>query len=412
MANTILNPSVIAAETLMQLENDDGNITQNVFRGYDREWMERSNGWKKGSTITAKAPLQFRVQDGEAINVVDIREEDVSMIVNQRKHIAYHFTGTEMTLSLDEFSDRFISPVVTAFRDHMASTLLSMYKYIPNQVGVPGTTPSTLYTLGEASAVLTDHSVPKDGNRSCYLDPWATIKIADQMKGLLNNRSEQAIAKGSFNNVLGFNMYESQNVNTHTCGTAAGLTTNLVDGANAEGDVAVTIDQNGSWSNTMTVGDIFTVAGVNGVNPISGDSTGRLRQFSVNTAVAASGTEQAIDCTPGAAPWNLYSSAADKKYLPYQTVDALPANNAAINIAGSASLAHKVNLAFHKNCIALFMVPVEAPSQLKSYRKSANGFTITVAIGGDIINYVDYIRFDILYGVKVINPLMGCRIAG
>ena len=47
MGNTILNPSVIAAETLMQLENDDGNITQNVFRGYDREWMERSNGWKK-----------------------------------------------------------------------------------------------------------------------------------------------------------------------------------------------------------------------------------------------------------------------------------------------------------------------------------------------------------------------------
>lgn len=412
MSNTILNPSIIAQEALMQLENDDGNIVQKVFRGYEQEWMSRSNGWKKGSTITAKAPIQVRVQDGEAIISTDVREEDVSLVVNQRKHIAYNFSGTEMTLNIEEFSDRFIKPAITQFKDHIATTLLGLYKYFPNQVGTPGTTPNSLKVIGEASAVMTEHSVPKDGNRHCYLDPWATLNIADQMKGLLNPLGEKAVANGSFNRIMGLNMYETQNISNHVCGSGAGLTTNLVDGASSEGGTTVTIDQNGSWSNTLKAGDIFTIAGVNGVNAINGDSTGRLRQFCVNTDVPATGTEQAIDCTPGAAPWNIYSASADRKFLPYQTVNALPANNAAITVAGSASLNHKVNLAFHKNAIALFMVPVEAPSELKSYRKSENGFTITVCIGGDIVNYISYIRFDILYGVKVINPFMGCRIAG
>lgn len=411
MANTILNPSIIAQETLLQLENRKG-IIQNVFRGYEKEWMTKSNGWKKGQTITAKAPLYFRVKDGETIDIVDIREEDVSMTVEHRKHIGYKFTGTEMTLNIEEFSDRFIKPVVDAFEDHMATTLLGAYKYVPNQVGTPGTTPSTLYTIGEASAVLTDQSTPKQ-DRYCYLDPWATIKIADQMKGLLNSSMvSKAVEKGGFGELAGFIMNETQNVNTHTCGTAAGATTVLVDGAASEGDTTITVDENGSWSKTFTQGDIFTVGSVNSVNTINGQSTGRARQFVVEAAAGTTGTETAVSCTPGVAPYQIYSASATEKTLPYQTVDALPADNAAVTVAGSSGLAHKVNLAFHKNAIALFMVPVHAPSELKSYNKNANGFTITVCIGGDIVNYVSYIRFDILYGYKVINPFMACRIAG
>ena len=47
--------------------------------------MSKSNGWKKGSTVTAKAPIYFRVKDGETIDVVDIREEDVSLVVEKLK---------------------------------------------------------------------------------------------------------------------------------------------------------------------------------------------------------------------------------------------------------------------------------------------------------------------------------------
>lgn len=411
MGNTLLNPQVIAKETVMRLKNRKG-AQNKVFRGFEKEWMKKVNGWKKGASITSKVPIYVRVKDGETINVVDVREEDVTLTVDQRKHVAYEFSGTEMTLNIDEFADRFIEPVIDAFEDHISTAVLSMYKGLPNQVGVPGTTPDRIFTVGEASAVLTDHGTPKS-DRHCFLDPWATLNIADQLKGVLNTEmSKKAIEMGGFGNIHSFNMYESQNVNTHTCGTAAGATNILVDGAASEGDTTITLDQNGSWTKTVTQGDILTVANVNGVNPISGQSTGRLRQFVAEAAAGTTGDETALSVTPGVAPYNIYSASATEKVLPYQTVDALPANNAAVSVAGSSGLVHKVNMAFHRNALALFMVPVQAPSELKTYREDADGFVITVAVGGDIINYVSYIRFDILYGKKVINPFMGCRIAG
>jgi len=186
----------------------------------------------------------------------------------------------------------------------------------------------------------------------------------------------------------------------------------LVDGTVAEGDEVIPMDQNGSLAVIAKQGDIFTVDACNGVNVMSGQSTGRSRQFVVEEDTVSSGNDDDVSCTPGVAPWNIYSAAASSKFLPYQNMDALPADNAAMSFAGSASLNHKVNLAFHRNALALFMVPVHAPSELKSYKINSDGYTITVAFGGDIINYVSYIRFDILYGRKAINPFMACRIAG
>lgn len=411
MANTLLTPSIIAKEALMQVRNNCvvGNL---VFRGYEKEWMEKSNGWKKGQSITAKAPIHFRVQDGETLVISDIREEDVSLSLDYRKHVGLKLTGTEMSYSLEEFSDRIIKRMAQTIGNYIDETVLGLYKYIPNQVGTPGTTPSTMYTIAEAGAVLTDEAAPED-DRWAVLDPWAQAKIADNVKGLLSPKMvEKAVRKGSVGELSGFDLYKSQNVNTHTCGTAAGLTTLLVDSAPAEGATGITIDQNGAWAVTFKQGDVFSVASVNGVNPISGNSTGRLRQFVVEADVPTTGTEALVSCTPGVAPYNIYSADADANVLPYQTVDALPADDAVVTCAGSASLAHRVNMAAHEHALALFMCPVRAPSGLSPKNMTDEGFTITVTTGSDIVNYVEYLRMDVLFGIKAINPFLGCRIAG
>ena len=395
----------------MQLENNCV-MANLVFRGYEEEWQNTVNGYKKGSSITAKAPVYFRVKDGETIDVVDLREEDISLSLDYRKHVAYKLSGNEMTYNIDRFAKRFITPAMQAIGNYIDNQLLGLYKYIPNQVGTPGVTPDSFYSIASANAVLTDHAVPQD-SRNCVLDPWATAKMSDSLKGLFHREIVgNAVEKAKLGQLSGFSMYESQNVNTHTCGTAAGVTTVLVDGAASEGDTTITMDQNGSWAVTLTQGDVFTVGSVYGVNPISGDSTGNLRQFVVEAAAGTTGTETAVSCTPGVAPWQIYSASATEKTLPYQTVDALPANNAAVTVAGTASLAHKVNLAFHENALALFMVPVEAPDTLNVARKNYKGFSICITIGGDIVNFVNYIRYDVLFGIKAINPFMACRIAG
>ncbi|KKL91037.1 hypothetical protein LCGC14_1898720, partial [marine sediment metagenome] len=166
-------------------------------------------------------------------------------------------------------------------------------------------------------------------------------------------------------------------------------------------------------ANTMLDGDIFTVAGTNQVNPVHGGNTGQLRQFVVNAnATASAGAIASLPCTPGTSPWAIYSEAAASKYLPYQNVNTIPANDADIVVAGTAGISARMNLAFHKDAFALVMVPLETPASY-TWKATVNykGFSIRV------VRYVDgdedreTIRFDILYAIKTINPTLACRIA-
>jgi hypothetical protein len=232
------------------------------------------------------------------------------------------------------------------------------------------------------------------------------------MKGMfVSDIANKAVREANIAKMAGWSIYESQNVQTHTVGSAGSITDLDVDGASSEGDTTITIDQGGTLTKAMTEGDIFTVSSVYGVNPIS-NSTGRLRQFVANGATNTSGNDYAQPCTPGTAPWQIYSASATEKTLPYQNVTALPANDATVTVAGAASFSHKVNLGFHKNALGLFMVPVEPLQGLNSYTQNYKGFTITVTMDSDIINYVTYLRYDVLFGIKAINPFMACRIAG
>lgn len=412
MANTILNPTIVAREALRHLENNCvmGGL---VFRGYEDEFSQQVNGYKKGAALTVQAPIYYRVKDGATLNTVELAERSLTFTVNQRKHVSWPVTAQEMTLNIDKFSEKHIKPAMQALSNYIDQDLLSMYKQIPNQVGTPGSTPSQFYTIAEAAAVLADHAAPQD-NRACILDPWAQVALADQLKGLLlPTMVNKAITKASFGHLATFDMYMSQNVNTHTVGTGGGTVTSLMDGATAEGATGLVVDENGSVSLVFNEGDILTVADVNGVNPISGLSTGRSRQFVVRTTTGATGTEDTISTTPGVSPNQIYSSAAGEDELPYQTIDTLPADNAAVSCAGSASLVHKVNMAFHRDCIGLVMVPLEVPASVSwSAQEADEGYAIRVIRDYDVINDQEYIRFDVLYGRQVINPFLGCRIAG
>src|SRR5574343_490248 len=167
MSNTYVTPSIVAKEAMMQLKNNCvmGNL---VYRGYEKEFKATSNGWKIGNSITIKSPVYARVQDGSTINVVDIREEDTTMTLAYRKHVAHRLTSDEMTYSIDKFSDRIVKPAMVAIGNYIDTTLLSAYKGVCNQVGTPGTTPNSYLPFAIAAARLTDHAVPPD-NRHCVV---------------------------------------------------------------------------------------------------------------------------------------------------------------------------------------------------------------------------------------------------
>jgi hypothetical protein len=413
MANTWINPTIVAKEALRQLKNNTV-MGELVFRGYEQEWSNTHNGYKPGSSITINAPVYARVKTSATLDVVEANERSMTLTLDNRLQVSYAVTSEEMTYNAEKNVPRLALAAAQAIGEYVDRTLLGLYSYVPNQVGTPGVTPKDFLTLALANAKLSQHAVPTT-DRRCVIDPMAQAYIADALKNLYNPAMVgPAVERAKFSTLAGMDTFVSQNVNMHTCGTAAGIPLVLNKGTMAEGAVTVTIDYNSSnWTLTMIVGDIFTLAASYGVNPVSGVSTGVLRQFVVTDQTVNGTTDTALNTTPGTAPYKIYSAAANVKYLPYQTVDVLPADNAAVTVAGTAGLVHPVNLAFHRDAFALAMVPLAVPQSV-AWASTANyeGYSMRVLRDYDVNNDQEYLRFDCLFGVKVINPLMACRVAG
>lgn len=414
MSNTWVNPTVVAKETLLQLKNNCV-MANLVHRGYEGEWQKLHDGWKPGSSIRIKAPIYARVKDGATIDVHDINERYLSLSLDYRKHVAVKVTSDEMTYNAEKGVPRVAAAAAQALGEYIDQTLLGLYKKVPNQVGTPGVTPKDFLSLALCGARMSDYSVPMD-NRRLVVNPTAQAYIADHIKNLYNPPMVgPAVERMKFATLAGMDCFVSQNVNMHTCGTSAGVAAIAIDAtAPSEGATTLTIDNgSGDWTTTLAQGDIFTVDTVYGVNPVTGSSTGHLRQFVVDAAVTDAGTEATVTCTPGTDPHKIYSAAADEKYLPYQTVDALPVENDVVTVAGSASLVHPVNLGFHRDAFALCMVPLAMPdSVVWKAQESYEGYSIRVIKDYDVTNDQEYLRFDVLFGADAINRFLACRLAG
>jgi hypothetical protein len=75
MANTILTPSVIAKEMLMQFKNGMG-FSRSVNKSYSKDFAKR--GAKIGASETIRKPVLFTVSDGATLSEQDVTESSVT----------------------------------------------------------------------------------------------------------------------------------------------------------------------------------------------------------------------------------------------------------------------------------------------------------------------------------------------
>ena len=87
------------------------------------------------------------------------------------------------------------------------------------------------------------------------------------------------------------------------------------------------------------------------VNAKTKAATTILQQFVVNADVSSDGSG---NLTASISPPIITSG-------PHQTCSAAPADNAAITVVGTASTGYVQNMAYHKNTMALAIVPLEMP---------------------------------------------------
>lgn len=397
-SNTLITPTIIAKEALMQINNNLG-MAKHVYRAYKNEFA------KVGNEIRIRKPNRFRVTETQARSGVDMAESYTTLTVSTQAHVSWAFSSVELTQTIDQYNKRYITPAAAALANSVDAALCKEYSNVHNYAGTPGSTPSTFKVLGDAQTILDNEGAPQ-GKRYAVLNPDANWAMADGLKGTFAQKAASDIHhKGYLGTVANLDIYMDQNIQNHTTGAFTTSATPLMNDAGiASGDTAFTTDGWGG-SNTIKNGDIFTIAATYQVNPMSGVSTGVLK----NWCNSADQVDTSADMVITPTETLTYGSTNA-----YSNVNALPANNAALTFVGTESTAYPQNLIFCPEAFCLVTLPLEMPANVWGSRQTDKdaGISIRVVKQYDIDTDEDIVRMDILYGTKTLYPELAVRLWG
>lgn len=404
MANSLLTPSVIVKEMLMEFKNQLG-FTKGVNRQYDDQFAQK--GAKVGASINIRKPVIFTAVDGATLSNQDVVEESVALTLDTQKHVAFNFTSKDLTLTVDEFKARYIKSAATALANQVdVDGLAVAAKQTFQSVGTAGTTPSALLTYLQAQQKLNEAGAPDDGERSFIINPAASTSIVDGLKGLFQSSEQisKQYEKGMMGIAAGGKWKMAQNIYQYTTGQRGG--TPLVNGVTASGATTLVTD---GWTagaaNRVKAGDVFTIAGVYAVNPLTKAVSTSLQQF-VATADGAS---------DGSGNLTLSISPAIVSSGPTQNVSALPADNAALTFLQNVSTSTANNILYHKDAYVLGCADLEVPGGVDMSARATDpesGLSLRMVRQYDINNDKFITRMDILYGWKTVRPEFACKILG
>ena len=421
MANALVTSTVITNEVL-RIAHNASAFLGNVNTDYNEAW---TGDVKPGSTVKARAPVQFTHRDGETASVQDITERSTDVTLQPLLGLDFAVGSTELATSVGSngsvgkaFKERYLKPAglkLAALLDYRIGTL--MKNSFHQMVGTPGTPPATFADLLNAGVPLDRMSVPRDGMRMAAIEPGANASIVAGLSGLFNNKEVlgEQYKTGIIKTGAGLDLAMSQNVPSHTVGPLGG--TPLVNGANqglinsgatdnpyAATTSLVTDGWTAAAALRLNQGDTFTIAGVFSVNPETKASTGVLQSFLVTANTSSDGSGNAtIVISPA-----IIAGGA------YQNVTARPADNAAITVtSGAANTTYTNNLIWHRDAFTFVSPKQELPGGMDmAYQASLadeGGVSLRFVRGFDITSNKFVSRFDILWGGAVTLPNFGVR---
>lgn len=395
MSNSILTPTAVTREALRVL-HEKLSFVGTVNRNYDNSFAQ--SGAKIGDSLKIRLPNQYAVRTGKTLNAQDTSETSTTLTVATQKGVDMNFSTAELTMEMDDFSERVIQPAMAVLASDIEyNALADMTKQVYNQVGTAGTTPATMLVFGQARAKLNQYLAPKDNNRNVQLDSIAMATMVNAFTGLFQDST--SIAKqyrdGLIGRTSGFDWYENDRTYVHTVGSDV-TTVTVNDGAIASGDTTLVTS-----GGTGAVGDVFTIADVYGVHQETKQAYGHLQQFTI-TAISGSAGSETWTFSPA-----ITSTGAR------QNIDALPVTGAAITVTGTASTAYEQHLAYHKDAFAFVTADLEMPTNAEfAARENFEGISLRIIRDYDINNDNMPCRLDVLHGYKAVRPEWAVRITG
>lgn len=395
MANSLLTINMITREAV-ELWKNTNSFIRNIDRQYDDQYAR--GGAKIGSTLRIRLPNDYTVTTGPAASIQDTSEQSTTLTLATQAHVDVSFSTFDRTMSLDDFSERVLAPMVNNLAGYVATSVMGgseggVCNYVANTDANGNIISPTDQTYLNAGALLTLNSA-QNARRKTINDPITQARVVSSLTGLLNPSEmiSRQYATGQMYQALGFEWFEDQTVIKHTGGTfSAGGT------VNGAGQTGTTIVVN-AITGTLNIGDIITFANVNAVNRITKATTGQLRQFVVTANVLTGATS--IPIYPALIP------AVGGNAVQYQTVDTSPVNGAAMVLVNPASTTYRKNICYAPQAITMATADLVMPEKgvEEAWREAFDGIALRMLTA--YVPGTDQLitRLDCLFGFLYTRP--------
>lgn len=408
--NSLLTIDMITAEAVRLFKNSNLFI-MNMDTQYDGSFA--IDGAKIGQILRIRLPNDYVVTDGPAMQLQSTSEQYTTLEVTSQKNVAVPFTTAERTMSIDDYSEIIMAPMINNLAGKVAQTVMTASEggvcnfvsnvdatVAPNAVSPTGAIiQATSQQYLDANAILDDQGADQM-TRRVVNDPVSDARMTNSLQGLLNPATEISaqFRTGMMKSGLGYDRwFRDQTVIKHTTGSfSAGGTVNGggQTTAVAGGNIAVN-----AITGTLKKGDIITFAGTNGVNRTTKQDQGTLRQFVV-TADVANGAI-AVPIYPAMIP-----QAADGSDQQYQTVVTSPINGAAMLLASQSGEVYRKCIAYAQKAITMATADLVLPRKAVEEAARAEYDGISMRILTDYLPGSDQLatRVDVLFGQRYIRP--------
>ena len=135
MSNTLLTPTQVTRKALMVL-HQKLNFVGTINRGYDDSFAK--DGARIGNTLNIRVPNQYTVRTGATLSTQDTTENSVQLQVSTQKGVDVNFTSNDLTMSLDDFSERILEPAMAVLAANIEADAMNMHMDVYQQINNQG----------------------------------------------------------------------------------------------------------------------------------------------------------------------------------------------------------------------------------------------------------------------------------
>lgn len=397
MANLFLNTSWISLEVLRLLVNKL-TVAEYFNTEYEKDFKQE---FAVGAQIQVKFPQKFTIRNGLGYAPQGINRIATTINLDQPFGLDFEFDDYEKAVKAErserEIREQYLEPAAAQLGQEIDSRCAQFaYQNASNIApgGVLGTDPTSVTSYYGARRRLMEKAAPP-GKRCMLISSSMMANFGANITTFFHPADELSsmFKEGSLGRAAGFDWYESNSLYAHTAGTWAGAVT-----VNGAGQTGTSLLMNFTAGDTVNVGDKFSVANMNAVNPMTRRTAGPLtaQQFTVTMPLTAlGGGVDTVNFLPA-----IYGPGSV-----YQNVDVLAVNTAALTLwPGTGTPNGKVGtvgLALTKFAFALVGAKLYSPKSVEVCSQKQDpqtGLAVRFVKAWDAVRSMQIHRFDMVIG--------------